>query len=251
MRIVRRVGSILVVFSALISGVALADVNVPTGASFNLNGGTLDLANTSLQVGGAFGLGSGIVTNAINIAIGAGAGLDGGTGTITLSGDWSDLGSFVAGGSHVNFVDGALALANITGNTTFANLSLISTIGKAYVLQVGSTQTISTALTILGTAGAGIQIKSATPGQAAFINLLTGGSQNIDFVGVSNVHATGQHLAPTKTNDGGSGDAVGWFGSVVGAIATTPAPILSTFAMVLMALVLLLTGWRRRNSGAF
>jgi hypothetical protein len=230
---------------------AIANVDIPSGASVNLNGGTLDLSGTSLQVDGTFGVGAGNVDNAANVAIGSGASLAGGSGAINLSGDWANLGSFTAGSSHVNFVDGALAQSSISGNTTFATLSLISAVGKSYVFQVGTTQTITALLQILGTAATGIQVKSSAPGQVASINLAQGGSQNIDFVGVSNIHATGQHLAATKTNDGGTGDAIGWFGSVVAAIQTSPAPTLSALGMLLMTIVMWMVAWRRRAFGSF
>ena len=140
--------------------------------------------------------------------------------------------------------------SNITGNTTFFNLSFVSLTGKAYVFQGGSTQTIEDQLQILGTSSFGIQFQSAIPAQFASIDLLNGGAQNIDFVGVSNVHATDQHLAPTLTNDGGSGNAVGWFGQGGGGGPGTvaPTPVLSSWAMLLLALGLLavaLTSMRR------
>lgn len=233
-----------------LAGPALAQVSVPPASTFALNGGSLDLAGSDLQVAGSFSVASGSVQNAANVAIAAGGNLDGGSGTITLFGDWSNLGSFAAGSSQVNFVDGARAQSNITGNTTFFNLSFVSLTGKAYVFQGGSTQTIEDQLQILGTSSFGIQFQSAIPAQFASIDLLNGGAQNIDFVGVSNVHATGQHLAPTLTNDGGSGNAVGWFGQGGGGGPGTvaPTPVLSSWAMLLLALGLLavaLTSMRR------
>ncbi len=222
---------------------AMAQVAVPAAATFALNGSALDLAGSDLQVAGTFNVGSGSVQNAANVAIVAAGTLDGGSGAITLFGDWSNLGSFTAGSGQVNFVDGALALSNVTGNTTFADLSFVSLTGKAYSFQGGSTQTINNQLQILGTASSGIQFESSNAAQVAFIDLLNGGSQNIDFVGVSNVHATGQHLAPTLTNDGGSGNATGWFGQSTGGngngggpggVAATP--ILSSWALLLLVL---------------
>ncbi|MDR3386691.1 MAG: hypothetical protein P4L92_06515 [Rudaea sp.] len=232
--------TLLCIFLCL-AGPVLAQVSVPSTATFALNGGSLDLAGTDLQVAGSFSLASGSVQNAANVAIAPGGDIDGGSGTITLFGNWSNLGSFAAGASQVNFIDGAQAQSSVTGNTTFFNLSFASTIGKAYVFQGGSAQAIEGQLQILGTSNFGIQFQSAIPAQFASINLLNGGSQNIDFVGVSNVHATGQHLAPTLTNDGGSGNAVGWFGqgSGGGPGSVAPTPVLSPWALLLLALGLL------------
>lgn len=225
-------------FGALLFSAAplMAQVVVPASAGFSLNGGSIDLAGSSLQVAGTFDLGAGAIQNAANIGILAGGSINGGSGTITLFGDFSNLGSFTAGTGHVNFVDGALALSNITGNTTFANLSFVSLTGKSYAFGVGSTQSIQNQLQILGTSSFGIQIKSSIPGQVAFINLLAGGTQDINYVGVSNVHATGIHLAPTLTNDGGTGDSTGWFAQ--GGSGTDPAipiPTLSFGMLLLLA----------------
>lgn len=225
---------------------AAAQLSVPAGGSFALNGGTLNLAGTDLQVSGLFSLAGGSVLNAANMAIGAGGTLDGGSGLITLSGNWSDMGTFTPGSSTVDFVDGA-ASSQITGNTSFANLSFVSTTGKNYIFGTGMTQTISGLLTITGVTGTPIQFRSSAAGQVANINLLAGGSQNIAHVGVSDVYATGQHLAANLTNEGGSGNATGWFAAIVQGIAI-PATALSPLGMLLFALALFASaGLMRRH----
>ncbi len=52
---------------AALAAPALAQVVVPTGAAFSLGGGSIDLGNTSLQVGGSFAVGSGSVQNADSV----------------------------------------------------------------------------------------------------------------------------------------------------------------------------------------
>ena len=225
---------------------ALAQVVVPTGAAFSLGGGSIDLGNTSLQVGGSFAVGSGSVQNADSVSILTGGSLDGGSGSVTLFGDWSNTGTFSAGTGTVNFVDGGIAQSNVSGNSTFDNVGFVSATGKNYVFAVGTTQSVSGLLTILGTSTQGIQFRSSTAGQVANIDLLAGGSQNIDFVGVSDVHATGQPLAPTKTNDGGTGNATGWFGSAA-AGNTVSTPTLSWTGLLLLALLLGMVAAARRN----
>jgi hypothetical protein len=76
--------------------------------------------------------------------------------------------------------------------------------------------------------------------------LLAGGTQNIQYVGVSDVHATGQHLAINQTNDGGTGNATGWFGTAI-AGNTVPTPTLSWFGSFLLALLLVRIAATRRN----
>ncbi|MBS0590943.1 MAG: hypothetical protein JSR65_09945 [Proteobacteria bacterium] len=225
-------------------GSATAQVSVPAAATFQLNGGKLDLGGSDLQLGGTLTLGSGGLANAASVLIGAGGLLDAGSGALSLFGNWSNLGSFVPGGSTTNFIDGPLATATFTGSTTFHIASFVSATGKNYLFPVARTQYFD-ALTILGTAATGIQFRSTAPGQVAYVSLLASGPQNIDFVGVSNVHAIGQPLAPTKTNDGGSGDAFGWFGLVFTAV---PAPMLGWIGLLLLTLALVGSVARLRRS---
>jgi hypothetical protein len=233
---------------AALASPVFAQVIVPSGAAFSLGGGSLDLGNTSLQVGGSFAVGSGNVQNVDSVSILAGGTLNGDSGTLTLFGDWSNAGTFAAGSSTVNFIDG-VAQANISGNSTFNNASFVSANGKNYVFAVGTTQSVSGLLTILGTSTQGIQFRSSTAGQVANINLLPGGSQNIQYVGVSDVHATGQHLAASQTNDGGTGNATGWFGSAA-AGNTVPTPALTWMGLLLLALLLAVLSAARRNGRA-
>jgi hypothetical protein len=232
---------------AALASPVFAQVIVPSGAAFSLGGGSLDLGNTSLQVGGSFAVGSGNVQNVDSVSILAGGTLNGDSGTLTLFGDWSNAGTFAAGSSTVNFIDG-VAQANISGNSTFNNASFVSANGKNYVFAVGTTQSVSGLLTILGTSAQGIQFRSSTAGQVANIDLLPGGTQNIQYVGVSDVHATGQHLAANQTNDGGSGNAKGWFGSAA-AGNTVPTPAFSGIGLLLLAL--LLVGFSARAFATF
>ncbi len=243
MRIWQQLGLTAILSAFAVS--ATAQVTIPAAASMQLGGGTLDLSGTDLQVGGTFGTGSGSVASARNISILAGGLFDAGSGAIGLSGNWSNLGNFVAGTSVVSFVDGGLAQTVIAGATTFYDASFVSTTGKNYVFPVGATQTFTNALTVLGTASTGIEFRSSTPGLAAFVDLLTGGTQNIDFVGVSNVHGTGQILAPTRTNDGGTGDDTGWFGAAIAVLAAVPAPTLTTLGMPCLKRAMIYPATRR------
>ncbi|HZR01635.1 MAG TPA: hypothetical protein VFA81_00510 [Burkholderiales bacterium] len=213
-----------------------AQVSVPAGAAFNLAGASVDLGGVALHVSGAVQLGSGVLQDVSDVTIASGGTLDAGSSTISLFGNWSDSGIFVRGSSHVDFVDGAAAAGSIAGDTTFANLSLVSASGKSYAFAAGSTQHIANVLTLQGTASAGIQLRSSSS-TPAYIDLQPGGTQNIQYVGVSHVHATGQPLAPTEINDGGSGDALGWFGNGAAAnVAQTPTLSLTSIALLLLGL---------------
>jgi hypothetical protein len=142
----------------------------------------------------------------------AGGTIDGGSGVIQLGGNWSNSGAFT------RELDGriqrlcAITSATIGGNTTFFNASFVSSTGKNYVFAVGTTQTIGALLEIAGPRPIRSSFRSGTPGQVANVNLAAA-TQQIQHVGVTDVWATGQHLAPNLTNEGGGGNAFRWFGS--------------------------------------
>jgi hypothetical protein len=249
----------LVVTFAVLAGAAFAaapakaDFIVPPNAVVNLNAGQVDLACTDLIVGGTLHVDTATMTNIRHVTIQPGGVLDGGAGTVRLGGDWTNGGAFTAAASHVEFRDlCSLSFSTLGGATTFANLSFVSAIGKTYRFTAGQTQTVGGILEIAGSASQPIQIRSTTPGTAAFLNLLSGGTQQIQHVGVTDNWATGQWLAPTLTNEGGGGNANRWFGgSPPGGISPIPTAGAGTLA-ALATLLGLFGAWavQRRNRGA-
>jgi hypothetical protein len=231
---------------------AAADFIVPANALVSLNGGTLDLGCTDLIVTGTLQVGSGQVLNARNVTVQPSGAVDGGSGVIELGGNWSSNGGFLPGVGTVRFSDlCGIASATISGSTSFANVRFVSSIGKNYVFEVGSTQTITGVLQITGTTAQPIQFRSSAPGQVAFINLTATGAQQIIHVGVTDVWATGQWLAPGLQNEGGGGNARRWFGSPQTGL--TPVPTLSTLLQGVLAALLALVaahGLRRRPSSS-
>lgn len=229
----------------LASGAAFAaGMTIPAGARVPLNGGTLDTGGGSLHVDGILELGSGVLRGLDAVRISTGGSADFGSGTATVTGDWENLGTFTAGSSRVELRDGAAAQSTILGTSSFATLSLVSAAGKRYRFESGLTQRVSATLQIVGN-GLPIQLDVTTPGSAAFLDLAAAGTQVIANVGVSDVHATGQHLAPTLTNQGGSGNAVGWFGGVVPAVPPVPVPALSWSALLALIAAFVFVATRR------
>ena len=249
--------------AALLIGVvaehAKADLVVPAGATTSLASGVVDLACTDLVVSGTFQVQSGAVLNARNVTIQSGGVIDGGSGVIQLGGNWTDSGSFAAGTGEVDFRDlCAVGVASISGDTTFFRASFVSTTSKNYTFSVGSTQKILSVLEISGTAPNPIQFRSTAPGQVAFIDLVGGGTQLIQHVGVTDVWSTGQWLAPFQTNEGGGGNARRWFGTPGGGGGggggggpVTPIPALDKAALIALAMLLGVSGlWFVRRAAA-
>lgn len=153
------------------SAAATAQVTVPAGGSVSVPpGGAVDLACTGLLVNGSFQLGSGQVDNAAGVTINAGGNVDGGTGTLNVSGDWSNGGSFVPGTGTVAFGDACTSgPVSFTGPTTFHNLTLDG--GRTYTVPAGATLVVTGVLRLDGTLADPVTLVSSDPGRTAFIRL--------------------------------------------------------------------------------
>ncbi|MEO7936210.1 MAG: hypothetical protein ABIR27_08120 [Dokdonella sp.] len=213
-----------------------------------INGGTIALGTSNVDLGGTLNVGSGQIVGIASLMAQAGAVLAGGSGLIELSDDWSMLGTFDAGTGTVRFIDALTSTSNLRGSNAFHALSLISVIGKHIVLEPGSIQRISQLLEIQGTAAQPIQIERLPGGAVANIDLAPPATQLISHVGVSNVYAIGEPLAPDLSNEGGSGNANGWFGALPE--PPLPLPASSPFSLLILFFFMLLAVRfaRRRNS---
>jgi hypothetical protein len=224
---------------------ARADVNIPAGASWELGAAHLQLGGGNLVVGGRLALGSGLGEGIAAVDILAGGRIEAASGTLRLFGPWRNQGNFDAGFSLVEFIDGALTSADVSGSTRFHDAAWNSSSGKTWRFAVGSTQTFAGQLDIHGLPGTPIRISSDALGQPAYYDLLPGGAQSISDVSVTDVHAIGQHLAPTQQNQGGS-NALGWFGGSANGVVQVPAA--SNSLLLLMAALLLLVAFRSRRA---
>ena len=233
----------------IIARLACADLTVPSSSVASVGSGTNDLACTDVIVSGTLQVNSGQLKNVRSFTINPGGTVDNGSGLIEVGGNWTNSGAFVAGSGTVNFRDlCSFGNAVVMGSTTFYRMSLVTASGKNYVFAVGTTQTINALLEIAGTAPQPIQFRSSIPGQLAYINLVSGGMQQIQHVGVTDVWATGQWLAPLLTNEGGGGNARRWFG--VPDDAPVPIPALDRVALVALATALAsLSAWLINRRG--
>lgn len=217
----------------LIAAPAWADMEVPAGTLSNTSGAVFDLAGSDLLVGGTLGVDDGQIINVRNVIIQPGGVINGGTGLISLSGNWSNGGTFTAGAGNVNFVDSLIGSpgATISGSTSFSTVSFTSAVGKTYTFAADSSQQISSLLTIRGTAALPIVMVSSVPGQLAFLNL--SGNQQISNVAVDWVAATGVRLAAGQANRNPTGVAPRWMGE--GEVV----PALGAGALALLALMMI------------
>lgn len=225
------------------SALAWGSISIGGGGVVSLGGGTIDLGGSDLVVDGQLDVTDGQLLDAGDVVINGA--LDGGTGLITLRGDWVRNGAFAANLGEVAMLDDDGGSANLVGDSEFHDLSLVSSAGGAFVLQSGTTQRILNALVIQGLGGLPVQIESSDPPAIAQIYLDPLGTQDIDFVGVSNVYAIGQHLAPDQTNQGGSGNDFGWFGNE---LLPQVIPTLSIPGLLALILILAMIGIGRARA---
>lgn len=217
------------------ANVSYADLVVPAGGRYALNGGSTDLGCTDLVVGGTLIVDSGAITGIRSVSILAGGSIAATTGHLSLSGDWANAGSFTAGTGLVSFVDLAgcvTAGGTISGNATFSRLSFITALGKTYRIASASTQTITQQLTIQGALASPLVLRGSIAGQPAFI-ALTGG-QSVSNFGAADLVSTVNWIAPNQTN-AIAGKVARIFGD-----PNVPIPALPFGAIVLLALALTL-----------
>jgi hypothetical protein len=155
----------------LLSPAALAQLTVPIDSSFDVADGSMSLGCTPLDVDGTLSIDSGQVSDISEVNIGTTGTINGGQGTLNVSGDWNNLGTFVPGTGTVNFTDGcAVGPVQISGATVFNNLTLTSTVGRTFIIPAGENITVNGILTLQGTEDQPIQLVSSS-GEPAVIGL--------------------------------------------------------------------------------
>ncbi len=231
---------------------AAGGINVGAGNDMSLGNALTTLGCGDLTVSGTLHLDSAVLNDTNNAVINSGGQLDGDTGTLNMSGDWSNDGTFNADTSKVNMNDGCgVSNATIAGSTTFNELKIATANGRQVAFTAGTTQTVNTALTLTGTAGNLLKLRSTSDGSPAFLKLANGGSQSISYVDVKDNHATGLYLAPGSPASFDSVDSGGnlrWFLNALIPPAVPSIPTLSGFGLLLLTLSLALgLLWRRRR----
>lgn len=184
-------------FSALPS---LAQISVPAGASIDVPvGSTLDAACGGVDVQGQLNVTSGQLRTGGDLVIGSSGVLNGNDGVVRVGGNLRSTGSFNAGNSTVELVDGCVGnTTQISGNLVFQNLVLSSGSGRAFAIQAGSQITVLGTLTLQGVSGQNLQLVSANGG-AVVVNL--GPSANVvsNFVSVASNVQIGTAAATAKS----------------------------------------------------
>lgn len=120
----------------------------------------------------------------------------------------------------------------ITGDTTFANLDMTTTLGKKYQFAFGSTQTVTNSLTLLGAVGNLLAIRSTTDGNTAFLDLQ--GGHSADYVDVQDIDASAGNTIVLGANSQQGLNTPGWLQQVL--------PAMGALGLTLLVISLLWIG---------
>ncbi len=229
---------------ALATGAGGAELSVGSGAVFNLGTGSLDLGCADLTVAGTLVAGTVGFDQARDVTIDATGVIMGDSATLEVAGNWANAGTFDAGASTLQLVDGCgLTSAVISGDTSFANLAMTTTTGKLYRFTAGSTQAVTSSLALLGAAGNLLTIRSTVDGSEAFLNLQGTGSGN--FVDVQDNDTTAGNPVILGPNSVIGPNTPGWLSGMV-------LPALGVLGLALLAFAVLGSGrrvFRRSDEG--
>lgn len=218
------------------------NVTVGAGSALDLGTGSLALGCADLEVSGSFSAGSVGVTAGRDITIHPTGTLNGDSALLSLTGNWNNAGTFNAGTSTVQMADGcALSSGVVSGDNSFANLSISTTTARQVSFTAGSTQAITGGLTLLGSAGNRLKVRSTVNGNAAFFN--ASGTSIVSFVDVQDNDSQGGNAIPVPPNSLKGPNTPGWLDDIA-------APLLAPLGLALLALLLLVSGqrWLPRTS---
>lgn len=214
----------------LLSPAALAQLVIPENASQNLADGAMGLGCTALDVAGTLNMDTGAISGISAVIIAATGTVNGDQGSLSVSGDWNNSGTFVPGTGTVMLTDGcALGPIEITGTTVFNNLTLTSTDGRTFIIPAGENLTVNGVLTLQGAEGQPIELVSSS-GVTALISL--GPSAQL-IQSFANVNANVQ------------------IGALQIDSSMRPIPTMSAYGLSLLALLIAAAALRGGRSGGF
>ncbi|PYJ06952.1 MAG: hypothetical protein DMF06_17020, partial [Verrucomicrobia bacterium] len=142
------------------------------------------------------------------------------TGTVSVSGNWTNNGTFTANSNGVTFNGTNQA---ISGQTTFYNLTKTTAAANTLTFEATKTQSVTNALTLTGAAGNLLSLRSSVNGTTWKINAPS--TQSVSFCDVKDSDASGGQpiSSPTSTN---SLNNTNWsFAAPAPVMTTTPASL--------------------------
>jgi hypothetical protein len=210
-------------FSSLASYVYDGGVNQSVGDGLPATVGNLTISNAGADLAPVdnkvTGNGGQVVTGLLNVTSGvyeshsdyhnvtiAAAGTLTLTGATTVSGNWTNNGGTLTGNFPV-MLDGGTG-QTISGNTTFYALAKSVTAAQTLNFASGSTTAVTNSLTLNGTVGNLLSLRSTTPGSQW--NLSATGTRTVGYTDIQDSNATGSGSAINASNSVDSGNNTNW-----------------------------------------
>ncbi len=195
--------------SALTVSGSATRLHIPAGKSFTPAGNITTPAMSNL---GTFAGGSGAIT--INGNLSNSGTYTASSATTSVSANFSNSGTFTAAGGTV-LLNGTNQ--NISGTTTFFNLTKTVATADTLFFSAGSTTTVTGSSTLQGASGQPLSLLSLTPGSRWNFNIGSSATKSFSFLNVIDSDASGSDAAkkpliaqPSNSTD--SGNNVDWFG---------------------------------------
>jgi hypothetical protein len=193
-------------------GLAAQTISVRDGASVSSHDAVVSVRCHEVIIDGEWSLGSGRLTQITDLT-GSGS-LIGGQGQIDLSGEFT-VANWSAQLSHLRIDEACQSgQARVTGNRSFHHFSAVTNGARTLVFDAGSTQIFGGSLTLSGSPGQPLSLRTTVPGDEVRFDLLSGASQAHSWIDVADNHAVGLPLAPGLPNwyDAvDSGNLLRWF----------------------------------------
>ncbi len=178
------------------SGTVTLNSNLTITGNLSVESGTLNLSNKALNVDG-------------NVLIDISGSLYATSSTITVKGNWTNYGTFLPDTSTI-ILNGANQA--IYGNNTFYNLTKTVTSADTLYFEAGKTQTIFDNLTLQGTSGNLLSLRSTQDGQYWYID--PRGTGNVSFANISDLYNLSfTNLIAINSTDSGHNTNVSFGGS--------------------------------------
>jgi hypothetical protein len=234
---------------------AQADIDVGSGASLSFGDGALDVGCSNVVIAGALTGAGGSVHGMANLTIAAGGNVAPGAGQLVIGGNFADAGTVTSGSSSISIVDACgNGTTTFSGATDFYDLAITTTIAKQLVLPAAQAQRIAHALTLRGSSGNLLQLRSSSAGQQALLDVSPSAAQSIAYVNARDDKATAATIAPgaaASYQSVDSGDLTNWFSDIVtgpgGGKTPVPAPTLGLLARLALLIGVLLLAWQRHR----
>ncbi|MCK4649137.1 hypothetical protein KAT51_06415 [bacterium] len=182
--------------------------------SWAAGGLTITAGSVSLSNGSTLDIDGGITIDQVEVSSVSGT-LDAGDGTIKLTGDWTNSGTFTCGTSTVT-LDGTDQV--VSGSSTFYDLTKLVPSACTLTFEAGSTQTITNTLTMTGVGSeTGVDpdkmltIRSTVADTQATLDIPSNITSGVDYVDVKDNEINGEgHTIDPGDNSVDSGNNTNW-----------------------------------------